>query len=161
MPQEKIKKTGCCDPIDPKKWDRKTINWRKKLFVRDRITSFFHIPLNMGSKITKNCNLIKKAGAKAKKQLMLSDENSLWGSDIYIDVIKQVPGAKMDRITGKFMTRVFEGPYKVAPKWASEMKAYVKSKGKKTEKILFFYTTCPKCAKAYKKNYVVLFAKVS
>jgi len=28
------------------------------------------------------------------------------------------------------------------------------------EKLFFFYTTCPKCAKAYGKNYVVLLAKV-
>lgn len=33
-------------------------------------------------------------------------------------------------------------------------------KGRTLEKLYFGYTTCPKCAKAYGKNYVVLFAKV-
>jgi hypothetical protein len=28
------------------------------------------------------------------------------------------------------------------------------------EKMYFFYTTCPKCAKVYGKNYTVLLAKI-
>jgi hypothetical protein len=28
------------------------------------------------------------------------------------------------------------------------------------EKLYFFYTTCPKCAQVYGKNYVVLLAKI-
>jgi len=53
------------------------------------------------------------------------------------------------------MTRVFEGPYKNARDWYSEMKDYIKQRGKKPEDVYFFYTTCPKCAKYYGKNYVV------
>jgi hypothetical protein len=41
------------------------------------------------------------------------------------------------------------------------MDDYVKSKGKTVEQLFYFYTTCPKCAKVYGKNYVVLFAKVA
>jgi hypothetical protein len=67
----------------------------------------------------------------------------------------------MTSISGTVMTKVFEGPYKNIGKWAKEMYDYVKSKGKAVDKIYFFYTTCPKCAKAYGKNYVVVFAKVS
>ncbi len=160
MPEQKKQNTGCCKPFNPRKWDRKEINWRKKLFLRDHVTSFFHIPLNMGSKIKKNCQLIEKAGAKAKTNLMLSDEKSAWGSDIYIDVVKEVSGAKMERITGKFLTHVFEGPYKQTPHWEKKMQEYVKSKNQKIKKMYFWYTTCPKCAKAYNKNYVVLFAKI-
>jgi len=40
------------------------------------------------------------------------------------------------------------------------MKDYVKSKGKKIKELYFYYTTCPKCAKHYGKNYVVAFAQV-
>ena len=31
---------------------------------------------------------------------------------------------------------------------------------KKTKKIYFYYTTCPKCAKKYGHNYIVSFAEV-
>ena len=40
-------------------------------------------------------DLIEKAGAKSPYQLMLTDEKSMWGSDIYIDVAKDVPGATL------------------------------------------------------------------
>ncbi len=91
---------------------------------------------------------------------MLTDENSMWGADIYIDVSKEVPGVKMTTISGTFLTKVFEGPYQNASKWAQEMNDYVKSKGKTMNKLYFSYTTCPKCAKVYGKNYVVLFAQI-
>jgi len=161
METQTIKRTGCCEPFDPAPWQEKEIKWENKLFVKDHITSFLHIPLNMGSKIIKNLALIEKAQSRPPYQLMLTDEKSLWGADIYIDVCKETPGAEMAMISGTFLTKVFEGPYKNAGKWAKEMEEYVKSKGKVLEKLYFSYTTCPKCAKAYGKNYVVLFAKIS
>ena len=40
------------------------------------------------------------------------------------------------------------------------MKKYVAAKGKALRKLYFYYTTCPKCAAKYGKNYVVLLAQV-
>jgi len=160
MINAKIKPTGCCDPFNPKPWQNKEIVWKNKLFVKDHITSFLHIPLNMGQKIVKNMELIEKANAKASYQLMLTDEKSMWGADIYIDVSEKVPGAQMATISGTFLTKVFEGPYQHVGQWAQEMKKYVENKNKKIKKLYFSYTTCPKCAQAYGKNYVVLFAQV-
>ena len=156
-----MKSTGCCEPFDPKPWENKTIVWKNKIFVKDHVTSFLHIPLNMGSKIVKNLKLIEKANAKPSYQLMLTDEKSLWGSDIYIDVIKNVAGAQMAKLSGTFLTKLFEGPYQNAGKWAIEMKNFVKSKNKNLKKLYFSYTTCPNCAKVYGKNYVVLFAQIN
>lgn len=161
MSDQPIKSTGCCDPFDPKPWQDKEITWQDKIFVKDHITSFFHIPCNMAKKIVKNMTLIEKAKAQADYQLMLTDENSLWGADIYIDVAGEVPGAQMAKLSGVFLTKVFEGPYQNVGKWAQEMKGYVESKGKMIRKLYFSYTTCPKCAKVYGKNYVILFAQIS
>ena len=160
MPSEEIKPTGCCDPFNSEPWHEKQITWKNKLFLKDHVISFFHIPLNMGKKIVKNMELIEKAGAKADYQLMLTDEKSLWGADIYIDVIKKVDGAEMAEISGTFLTKVFEGPYQNVGKWAKEMNDYVEKKGQSIKKLYFSYTTCPKCAKAYGKNYVILFAQI-
>jgi len=160
MENQIIKPTGCCEPFDPAPWQDKEIKWENKRFVKDHVTSFLHIPLNMGSKIVKNMNLIEKAGAKSEHQLMLTDEKSMWGSDIYIDITKDVPGAQMTTLAGTFLTKVFEGPYQNAGKWALEMNSYVQGKGKTVKKLYFHYTTCPKCAKAYGKNYVVLLAQI-
>lgn len=75
--------TGCCPRFDPEPWDKKEVTFDDRLFVRDHVTSFFHIPLNFGKVMVRNM-----------------------------------------------------------------------------EKMYFFYTTCPKCAKVYGKNYTVLLAKV-
>jgi hypothetical protein len=160
MTDKQIQSTGCCDPFDPKPFDEKEIVWKEKIFVTAHIKSFLHIPVNMGSVITKNMALIDKAGAKSKEQIMLTDEKSLWGSDIYIAVSKKVPGAQMTALSGTFITKVFEGPYQNVGKWAEEMKKYVEGKNQPLLKLYFSYTTCPKCAKVYGKNYVVLFAQI-
>jgi len=102
-----INETGCCPKFNPKPWQGKEIIWDNKIFVKDRVASFLHIPLNMGSKIVKNMKLIEAARAKPAEQLMLCDENSLWGSDIYINVSKEVPGVQMATLSGTFLTKVF------------------------------------------------------
>jgi len=152
--------TGCCMRFDPKPWTDKEIKWKDRLFLKDHVNSFFHMPLNFGKVIIKNMEKIKKAGALSTKPLMLSDERSLFRADIYIAVSKEVPDAKMVKISGTFLTKVFEGNYKNMGRWVKEMKAYVKSKNKEIKQLYFFYTTCPKCAKYYGKNYIVILAEI-
>ncbi len=152
--------TGCCPRFDPAPWDGKEVTFDNKLFVKDRVRSFLHIPLNFGRVMVRNMKRIEAAQAMADEMLLLSDENSLWGADIYIAVAKDVPGAEMAQISGTFLTRAFEGPYQNIRTWAAEMKEYVASQQKVMEKLYFFYTTCPRCAKVYGKNYVVLLAQV-
>lgn len=152
--------TGCCKRFDTVPWAGKEITFKDKLFLKDRVRSFLHVPLNFGAVVVKNMKRIEAAGALAAEQLMFTDENSLWGADILIHVAKDVPGAEMVRLSGTFLSKVFEGPFKNVPKWMKEMEEWVKSQGKEVEKTYFFYTTCPACAKAYGKNYVVILAQV-
>ena len=150
----------CCPEFNPKPWDGKEITWEEKRFVKDRVRSFLHIPLNFGSVMKKNVALIEAADAKPEEMIVLADENSLWGADVYLDVAKDVPNARMAAISGTFLTKVFEGPYKNIKSWIHEMGEHVKSQGKEMKQLYFYYTTCPKCAKKYGKNYVVLLAQV-
>lgn len=151
----------CCPRFNSEPWDGKEIIWEHKKFVKDRVRSFLHIPINFGGVMVKNMALIEKAGAKPEGDLIvLSDENSLWGADIFLEVGKDVPGAEITEISGTFLTKVFEGPYKDMGKWVKEMKENVKGNGKEMKKLYFYYTTCPKCAKKYCENYVVLLAQV-
>jgi len=152
--------TGCCPRFDPGPWDRKEVTFQDKLFVKDRVRSLLHIPLNFGKVMVRNLEKIQAAGALAPEPLLLSDENSLWGADVYLAVAQDVPGAEMARISGTFLTRVFEGPYSNIRKWIEEMKTYVAGQQKQFGKLYFFYTTCPKCARHYGQNYVVLLAQV-
>ena len=80
--------------------------------------SFLHIPLNFGAVMRRNVQRIEAAEpAKLDEMIVLSDENSLWGADVYIAVSKDVPGARMATLSGDFLSKVFEGPYKDVPKW--------------------------------------------
>ena len=126
--------TGCCPRFDPKPWEEKEITWENKLFIKDHCLSFFHIPLNFSQVIVKNMEKIKNADALIPTPLMLSDEGSLWGSDLYIAVSKEVPRTKTVKISGKFLSKVFEGSYQKMGQWIKEMHAFVKVKGKETKK---------------------------
>lgn len=150
----------CCPEFNPEPWDGKEIVWENKKFVADRVRSFFHIPMNFAKVMIRNMSLIDKAEAMPDEVVVLSDENSLWGADVYISVDKDVPEAGMAVISGTFLSKVFEGPYKNMGQWIREMGKYTEEKGKKQKKLYFYYTTCPKCAKKYGKNYVVLLSEV-
>ncbi|HJX50399.1 MAG TPA: hydrolase [Candidatus Nanoarchaeia archaeon] len=152
--------TGCCPRFNPEPWNEKEIVFKDKLFVKDQSRSFLHIPLGFGKMMVKNMEIIKDADALNPKPLMLSDEGSTWKTNIYIAVSKEVPTAEMTKISGIFLTKVFEGHYKNMKNWIEEMKEYVISKNKEIKKMYFFYTTCPHCAKVYGKNYTVILAEV-
>ncbi len=155
-----MKTERCCSPFDPGPWQEKEIRWDRKTFVADRVRSLFHVPLNFGSVMKRNVALIEAAGAKPEPMIVLSDENSLWGADVYVEASRDVPGARMASLSGTFLCRVFEGPYRNAGRWAREMRDFVRSKGKDLRKLYFYYTTCPKCGREHGRNYVVLLAQV-
>ena len=92
--------------------------------------------------------------------LAIAYDPSPWKSEIYMAVTKDVPGTDIAKLTGTYVTKVFDGPYNAVPKWMKEIDEFVASQGKMTKKHYFYYTTCPKCAKKYGHNYVVAFAQV-
>lgn len=151
----------CCPPFDPQPWEENTFTWENKQFVKDRVRSLFHIPLNIKTVMSRNIKAIEAADAAPGQMLVLFDENSLWGADVYFEITKDIPDANTATISGSFVCKVFEGPFKYISNWIKEMKSYVEGQGKRTEKLYFYYTTCPKCAKEYGKNYVVLLSRVA
>jgi hypothetical protein len=152
-------KDECCPQFDPTPWNEVTLTWENKRFVKDRVRSFLHIPLNFGGVMKRNMKAIEYLQAEPATPLVLSDESSLWGADVYIEVIKDIPNATMATISGTFLSKVYEGPYRNVRQWIDDMKAFVKARNKSMTKMYFFYTTCPKCARKHGKNYVVILAQ--
>jgi hypothetical protein len=152
--------TGCCAPLDTTRWDGQRFTWEHKPFVRGHMRAVMHVPLNFGSVMRRLHAEVEAAGAYAEEPLWLTDELSPWGSDVYLAVDKDVPGARMAELSGTFLTKVFEGPYRDAPRWVAEMKTYVAAQGEELGKIYFFYPTCPDCSKKLGRNQAVLFARV-
>lgn len=124
------------------------------------MTSLFHIPLNYGAVMARCERKVRTAGAGTAERVILTDENSLWCAEVYFEASRDVLGARMATLSGTFMPRVFEGPYRNMGAWVENMKSYVAAGGNQIRKLYFYYTTCPKCAKKYGKNYVVILAEV-
>jgi hypothetical protein len=80
--------------------------------------------------------------------------------DLYLAVDREIPEAENTTLSGKFYSKVYEGPYCDTGKWCKDFEAAAKSKGFKIKKWFMWYTTCPKCAKKYAKNYVVIISEV-
>ena len=153
--------TNCCPRFNTEGWDEQELHFKDKLFVKVTTRSIFHIPINMGSVFPKTFTEIEKANARDDNDLIvLSYDPSSWTGEHYFSVSKNVPDQEMIHMTGDYLTKVYEGPYKNAPKWEKEMEAFVENKGKHVRKTYFFYTTCPKCAKFYGKNYMVAVSEI-
>ncbi len=153
--------TGCCPRFNPEPWQEKELRWDNKLFMKDRVRCFFYVPLNFGRMMVRNLDHIGKAGAfTPEAPIVLSDHTSKWNMDIYIEISKEIPDAELVRLSGSFLSKVFEGPYKNTGQWCQQMAEWVRSKGKTIKRHLMYYTTCPKCAKHYGKNYVAILAEV-
>ena len=153
--------TNCCPRFNPEGWDEQELHFKDKLFVKANTKSIFHIPINLGSVYPKTFKAIEDSDAQNMDQfIVLSHDPSAWRAEHFFSVSKEVPGQEMIKMSGDYITKVFEGPYKKAPKWEKEMQSFAKSKGKHALKTYFFYTTCPKCAKFYGKNYLVAVSEV-
>ena len=150
----------CCPTFDPGPWQERIVALDGKQFVRDRVRSFLRIPLNFGATMARNLAAIRQAGAEAKDMLVLSDENSLWGADLYLEVAREVPGLRMATLPGTFLAQAYEGSYRDIPQWIADLKTRVANRGRTMKRLLFWYTTCPKCAQKRGKNVVVLFAQI-
>jgi hypothetical protein len=152
--------TGCCARLDAAKWDDKEFVWKDKLFLKDHIRAVFHIPINMGAVMGRDQKVVEDASAYPEEPLWLSDEVSPWGSDLYVAVDHAIPGTETVTLSGKFVTKVFEGPYRDVGKWLKAMDAFVSAKGYETKRHLFYYAICPKCASQFGKNQTVLLSQV-
>jgi hypothetical protein len=154
------RETGCCAPVDPARWDGQTLSWKGKRFLKSHVRALFHVPLNFGTVVRRTHAAIESAEAYPEEPFWLSDERSPWGSDLYVAVDREMPDTETVTLDGTFLTKTFEGPFRNAGRWMEEMTEHVAARGREPRKIYFFYATCPKCAKHFGRNQVVLFAQV-
>jgi hypothetical protein len=102
----------CCPEFNPKKFEEKTHVWKDKLFLQDEVGQIMHIPFNMGTVVKRMFKKIEDAHAMPNPEdfLMLCFDPSPWKSEIYMTVNKNIPGGKMAKLTGTFLSKVYDGP---------------------------------------------------
>ena len=154
----------CCPKFDPTLWDEVTHRWHNKLFLKDSVPEVFHIPLpgTYAKTITRMWKKAEEAGAAPARKdfLLLAHDPSPFRSDLYLAVTREIPGAENARLSGTFISKVFEGPYSKVPAYIREMDNYLDSKRKTAQKYYFYFAYCPKCARKYGHNYIVALADV-
>jgi len=150
----------CCHKFDPLPWDDKLLEWKNKKFIKDRVFTFFHIPVNFGSVMRRLDRRVRESGANTPECLCLSGHTSGWNMDVYLAVDREVQDANNVTLSGKLLSKVYEGSFKDTGKWCKDFENYAKNKGLSLKKWYMWYTTCPKCAKKYGKNYVVIIGEV-
>jgi hypothetical protein len=150
----------CCPKFDPSPWDDKLFRWDQKKFVKDKVFTLFHVPVNFGAVMKRLVPKVEKAGAMAPEAMGLSDHTSKWNMDIYLAVTKEVEGASNVTLSGQYLSKVYEGDVKRTGEWCKDFAALADGKGLAVKKQYMWYTTCPKCAKKYGKSYVAIIGEV-
>ena len=163
-----VQDTGCCRKYQIGHWADQEVVWENKRFIKDRVRSFLHIPLNFGAVMKRSGKPLMDAGIWSNDMVVLSDDESLWGSNVYIELGDDGeaklpplhPKAEIVELSGRFVTREFDGPYQKAHVHAKQFQAELEGQGQNVKRVFYFYSTCPKCAKAYGENWIALFAEV-
>ena len=112
----------CCPKFYPEPWDEKTFEWKDKPFIKGRVATLFYVPMNFGGTMRKLDAKIKAAGAQVPDFMCLSEHTSKWHMDVYVAVDKEVPGAENVPISGNFLSKVYEGPYRETAQWYDDFK---------------------------------------
>ncbi|HNW97620.1 MAG TPA: hypothetical protein PKK00_04310 [Bacteroidales bacterium] len=150
----------CCPPFNPEPWSDKVTEWNNKKFIKDKVFTIFFMPVNFGNVMRRLHTKVDGAKASVPEWLCLSDHTSKFNMDVFLAVDKEISGAENVTLSGKFYSKVYEGNFKETGKWCKDYAESAKAKGYKTKKMYMWYTTCPKCAKKYGKNYVVIISQI-
>ena len=119
------------------------------------------MPIGFGKVMKRLDEKVRAAQATMPDWLCLSDHTSSWNMDLYLAVDKEIANANNITLSGKYYSKVYEGPFQNTGKWCKDFAAIATSKGMKVRKMYMWYTTCPKCAKKYGKNYVVVVGEMA
>jgi len=157
--ENKSQNQQCCPEFNPSLWDDKLFGWDNKKFITDKVFTLFYIPLNFGSVMTRITKKVKDSGALNPDYLCLSEHRSKWSMNLLLAVDKEIPGAENVTLSGKYISKTYEGGFEKTGEWTKDFDSFVKNKGLDIKNMYMWYTTCPKCAKKYGKNYVVLIGK--
>jgi hypothetical protein len=154
----------CCPEFHPEVWDNTKHEWTNKLFLKDTVPEIFHIPMPASYRkvITRMQKKIEAAGATPESDdyLLLTYDPTPFKGVLLLSISKEIPGEEMVRLTGTFMSKVFEGPYSHVPKFMKEMDSWLGSQNLQAKKHYIFYAYCPQCASKYGHNYIVDLAEV-
>ncbi len=150
----------CCPRLKKEDWDKKEVEWKEKPFYKTKYHSLFHIPINFGAVVGKAMEEITSRGLDEEPAMTFSKEESIFSSTLLIALKRDAKDLETERLSGKYISMIFENGYRQTPKWIREVEKYIEGQGKVAKDFLFWYVTCPRCARKYGKTQTVILAKV-
>lgn len=153
--------TGCCPRFHPERWDEQVLHFEQRLFARAMSRNVKHVPQDLALAYADAASAIEKARAWEEQQLLVLNRMVTARDAEHLFLVgRNVPGLQMVRLDGEYRTRLFEGDYQQVPHWQAEFEEDLAARGMPADRVYFHYTSCPKCAEAYGRNYVVAVAKM-
>lgn len=156
----KKREPECCPRFDPSPWEDQVFEWTNKKFIKGKVFTLFFIPVNFGQAMRKLDKKVSAVKGHVPDNMCLSLHTSKWNMDVYLAVDSVVPEAENITLSGKYYSKVYEGAFKETGNWCNDYEAKARSKGLVTKKMYMWYTTCPKCAKKFGENYVVIISEI-
>jgi hypothetical protein len=150
----------CCPEFNTDDWNEKVFTWENKKFIKDEICTFMYMPINFGKVMKRLDSKLKSATADSPQWLCLTSHVSSWKMEVFLAVDKDVLGAENVLMSGKYYCKTYEGSFNNIGNWIKDFQETAKLKEYKINKLFTWYTTCPKCAKKYGKNYVAIIANL-
>jgi hypothetical protein len=152
----------CCELMDLKEWNGKTVEWKNKPFAKERYFAFFFMPLG-ADKI-----IMKKIAELSKKELWGNDmpriiwrNEGLFGGEMLFALKKNDSSICTEKISGKFFTMSYEGKgYGDIAQWHKAFGEDAKKRNLNIKERMTEYATCPLCAKEFGKIQAVIYGRL-
>jgi len=151
-----------CPIINEKKFINKFFDWTGKVFYTQSQPLFFHVPVNIDTRMNKLMMDVESSGYKIKGPETVIQEDSMFKGKIMIE-IEDPKTDDNNLIRFKERTRiystVFTESWDKLARGVREVTKKLQKKKMKVTKVYFMHLTCPECAK--KRGYkTVIFCKV-
>ena len=104
---------------------------------------------------------LEASNATCQDNMALSEHTSKWNMDNLLAADKPIENAENVKLSGHFLSKVYEGPYNNTAQWCKDFEDYADKQSLPVNKWYMCYTTCPKYAKKYGKNYVAILGKTN
>jgi hypothetical protein len=162
--EKQNKEVTCCPEFDPLRWNEQIYTWENKKFIRGTMFQILHYPFpGMIKRIMKK---LWKQATEAEAEpsqddfLMLTYDLSPWKCEFYLPVTRTVPGADNVLLSGKYFTKVFDGPFSLVPKYINEMDILLAQKEMYAKRYYIYSAACPICDRKYAVDNIVAIAEI-
>ncbi len=152
--------TECCPPFDPEPWDKQELHWENRRFVKDRVRSLLPHPAEHRHIGTARYRPDSSGRHFPETMVILSNENSLWGADVYIEVTKDIPVPTWRPSPERSSRRSSRGRIETLENGSKRCRITSGAKARERSNSTSSTPPAPSVQKKCGKNYVAILAQV-